>query len=65
MLLAQPRPFVLRRPPSRKTVRPRADLQEGIALTGKFLGLFVLFSSSMNWWRYKRDREEAEKKNKK
>jgi hypothetical protein len=46
--------------------RPRAaiDLQEGVALAGKSLGLFVLFASSMNWWVYRRIREEAEKKNK-
>jgi len=42
---------------------PRAsiDWQEGVALTGKYLGLFVLFTSSMNWWYYKRTREERER----
>jgi hypothetical protein len=41
------------------------DWQEGVALAGKGLGLFVLFTSTMNWWFYKRTREEAEKKSKK
>ena len=63
MLLLMPRPIPrpVRRP---VTVRPRAsvDLQEGVALTGKFLGLFVLFTSTMNWWTYRRIREENEKK---
>jgi hypothetical protein len=46
--------------------RPRAaiDLQEGAALVGKGLGLFVLFTSSMNWWFYRRIREDVENKNK-
>lgn len=43
-------------------VRAAMDWQEGVALVGKGLGLFVLFTSSMNWWRYKRDREDAEKR---
>ena len=63
-MLVSPPCRVVRRapPPSRKRViKPRADLQEGIALTGKYLGLFVLFTSSMNWWYYKRIREEKEK----
>ena len=47
--------------PVRKTKVIRSDLNQGIALTGKFLGLFVLFTSSMNWWHYKRTREEREK----
>lgn len=57
------RPPVLRPVIRPRYVRltPRASWQEGLALTGKFLGLFVLFSSSMNWWRYKRDREDREK----
>ena len=63
--LAPPRPRVPVRP-RRVMMRPRAaiDLQEGAALVGKGLGLFVLFTSSMNWWFYRRVREEAENKNK-
>ncbi len=50
------------RPHPRTLVRPpRADWQTGIALTGKFLGSFVLFTASMNWWYYRRTREEVEK----
>ena len=51
----------MRRPPARRVATPKADLNESIAITGKFLGLFVLFTSSMNWWHYKRVREERER----
>ena len=54
----------LARPRPAKVVRPRADLMEGAALAGKFIGSFVLFALSMNWWVYRRTREEIEKKNK-
>jgi hypothetical protein len=57
-----PRPRPVRRP---APVRASMDWQEGVALAGKGLGLFVLFTSTMNWWFYKRTREEAEKKSKK
>jgi hypothetical protein len=43
-------------------VRPRADIQPVIELTGKFLGLFVLFTSSMNWWVYRKTRKDKERK---
>jgi hypothetical protein len=47
-------------------VRPRADLHQAVELTGKFLGLFVLFTSSMNWWTYRKIRKSKEdKENKK
>ena len=50
---------VHRRPVPRSRVVPKAiSVQEGVELTGKFLGLFVLFTSSMNWWYYRRTREE-------
>ena len=63
--LAPQRPRVPTRP-RRVVTRPRAaiDLQEGVALAGKSLGLFVLFASSMNWWVYRRIREDIENKNK-
>lgn len=47
--------------PRRLVVRPRADLQTASEVVGKGLGLFVLFTSTMNWWYYRRVREEAEK----
>jgi hypothetical protein len=53
LILTQPLPVVRRRQPLR--VRASADPVE---LAGKFLGLFVLFTSSMNWWFYKRTREK-------
>jgi len=53
MLVTPYRPIVLRKPPSRKVVKPRADFNQSIEYTGKFLGLFVLFTSSMNWWVYR------------
>lgn len=48
----------------RLRLRPRAavPIQEAAALTGKFLGLFVLFTSGMNWWTYRQIRKEQEKK---
>ena len=53
------RPIMIRR---RAVVPVRAmDLQEGVALTGKFVGLFVLFTSSMNWWAYRRTRKDHKK----
>lgn len=61
------------RPPPRRPARvrhfrpPRAviDVQEGAALVGKGLGLFVLFTSTMNWWFYRRTREDLEKRDRK
>lgn len=62
MALIATRPVPPRRPVRhRLVVRPRADWQEGIALTGKLLGSFVLFTSTMNWWFYRRTREDLEK----
>lgn len=43
-------------------VRTRADLNEGVALAGKFLGSFVLFASTLNWWHYRRIRKNFEDK---
>ena len=65
LLLLTPPPVARPRPVRRRTVVTRAgiDLQEGAALTGKFLGLFVLFTSSMNWWMYRRIRKDQENKN--
>lgn len=34
-------------------------------IIGKGMTLFVLFTASMNWWYYRRTREDFEKKNKK
>ena len=49
---------------ARSVVRPRSDLNQVFVLTGKYLGAFVLFTSSMNWWYYRRTREDAEKNRK-
>lgn len=48
--------------PVRRPVIPRAviDPQDGVAVAGKFLGLFVLFTSSMNWWTYRRARKSKD-----
>ena len=62
LVLRSPPPVKVRR--ARSVVRPRADLNPAIVLTGKYLGLFVLFTSSMNWWYYRRTREDVEKKRK-
>lgn len=56
-----PRSRPVRRP---VPVKASIDWQEGVALAGKGLGLFVLFTATTNWWFYKRVREDAEKKNK-
>jgi hypothetical protein len=64
--LAPIRPPAVKRSRQRLPIRTRAgfDLQEASALVGKGLGLFVLFTTSMNWWTYRRIREDIEKKNK-
>lgn len=64
MALVQLKPFRPHVPIRRRVVVPRADANEVIILTGKFIGSFVLFTSSMNWWYYKRTREDAEKNKK-
>ena len=68
---------IYRRPCSQKVHRqnPRTrqqpkvkcaiDFQKATELTGKFLGLFVLFTSSMNWYMYRRIRKETEKEKEK
>ena len=43
---------------------PKASLQEGVQIVGQYLGFFVLFASTMNWWHYRRIREEIEKNKK-
>jgi len=53
----RPKPF---------TVRPKAiTFQESVELTGKSMGLFVLFTSTLNWWVYRRITKNIEDKNKK
>jgi hypothetical protein len=59
LALAKPIPRPVRR---RVPVKPRADIHPAVELTGKFLGLFVLFTSSMNWWVYRKIRKDHEKK---
>ena len=55
------RPVVAPRPVRRRAlVRPRADMISSIELTGDFIGLVVLFASSMNWWTYRRIRKDRE-----
>jgi hypothetical protein len=59
LTFVKPIPRPVRR---RYVVKPRADIHPAVELTGKFLGLFVLFTSSMNWWHYRKIRKEHEKK---
>lgn len=56
LTLARPVARPVRR--GRVIMRPRADLHPAVELTGKFLGLFVLFTSSLNWWVYRRIRKD-------
>jgi hypothetical protein len=56
LALAKPIPRPVRRRPM--VVKPRADAVE---LTGKFLGLVVLFTSTLNWWHYRKIRKDREK----
>ena len=51
---------VVRHPLPRKTLKPRADFNQAIEYTGKFLGLFVLFTSTANWWFYRSLRKKSE-----
>ena len=48
-----------------RPVKASINWQDGISITGQYLGLFVLFTSSMNWWYYRRTREDIEKNQKK
>jgi hypothetical protein len=59
LTLSRPLPRPVRQ---RVLVRPRADIHPAVELTGKFLGLFVLFTSSMNWWTYRKIRKDRENK---
>jgi len=50
----------------RRVVRPKAiTFQESVELTGKTIGLFVLFTSTLNWWFYRKVRKQIEDENKK
>ena len=40
----------------------KASWQEGVQLAGKTLGLFVLFTSTANWWFYRKIRKDHEDK---
>jgi hypothetical protein len=63
MLAIRPQPLVKRPSPRRVQVRPRADLNETLYFAGKFIGSFVLFTSSMNWWYYRQSRKDRDPKN--
>ena len=61
MLVTQPVRVYTHRPVFRR--KPvRADWNEGVRLTGKYLGLFVLFTSTTNWWFYRKIRKEKDSK---
>ena len=56
----KPLPRLVRRPPVKKNpVRVRADVN-GIELAGKYIGLVVLFTSTLNWWFYRRIRKPTD-----
>lgn len=61
-MLCANRPLVPRPVRRRVITRASIDAQEAVVLTGKFVGLFVLFTSSMNWWTYRKIRKDKEKK---
>jgi hypothetical protein len=61
LTLARPVPRPVHR---RAIIKPRADIHPAVELTGKFLGLFVLFTSSMNWWTYRKIRKDHEDRKK-
>lgn len=53
LLVVKPRPVaVVRRTNRVPVVRVRSDVNWP-EVTGKYLGVFVLFTSSMNWWFYR------------
>lgn len=65
-MLALKAPVPCRPVSMRRVVRPKAiTFQEGVELTGKSIGLFVLFTSTMNWWFYRKVRKQVEDENKK
>lgn len=54
------------RPPVRRRQPARASwLVDQSRLVGHALGAFALFYSSMNWWFYRRLREDLERRDKK
>lgn len=61
-MLTLNKPVLITRP--RRVQVPRSDMNQAVELTGKFLGSFVLFTASMNWWYYRRLRKDLEKKDK-
>jgi len=54
------------RPPRRPRVAPtpKAELpfQHAAELTGKAIGLWVMFTTATNWWIYRKIRKEKENK---
>jgi hypothetical protein len=62
MLAVKP-PVIPRIHRQRTVVKPKAiTLQQSVEITGQYLGLFVLFTSTMNWWHYRKIRKDQEKK---
>jgi len=53
------------RPPRRPRVAPvpKAEIpfQHAAELTGKAIGLWVMFTTATNWWIYRKIRKEVEK----
>lgn len=58
-----------RRVPIRQLMIPNAvvspDFLETTRIVGKGITMFVLFAATMNWWYFKRTREDAEASQKK
>jgi hypothetical protein len=64
-MIVQTAPVRVGRPRPSPVYRKKVTRGDMVETTGKFLGLFVLFTSTANWWFYRRVREEKEKNTKK
>ena len=52
-----------KRPPrARICVPPKASWQDGVEIAGRYIGLVVLFTSTMNWWFFRREAEKNRNK---
>jgi hypothetical protein len=52
----------MKRPRIRPVIKAEIPFQHAIELTGKAIGLWVMFTSATNWWVYRNIRKENENK---
>jgi len=52
----------LKRPRVKPTTKAALPFQQAVELTGKAIGLWVMFTTATNWWIYRKIRKENENK---